>query len=243
MVEDVVRQLVDLLQALPQCRAMEAVGIAALGDFLQGATGNPDPLARVLDALDREEHDVAREVAQPASGQRVVADIGDTLRRQQLPEQRDDPFAHHIRHPGIDAVDDDVVEGSDLLADRKDIALLEGEIGQAELRGIGAGLPDRVTAEIDAEEAAAGILRRHRDHVAAAPAAQFEHAHSTRQGRVHAVEMGDGRQPRGMGLREGMAGIGHRIIGIDGWIARHRRPRPAPSPAFQPKHRPGASFI
>ena len=109
--------------------------------------------------------------------------------------------------------------------------------------GIGAGLPDRVAAEIDAEEAAAGILRRHRDEVAAPPAAQFEHAHRARQRRGHAVEMGDCRQPRGMGLREGMAGIGHGIIGIDGRIARHGRFRPAPSASFHPKRRPNASFI
>ena len=224
MVEHAVRRVLDLLLALAQDGAVIAVGVARLGIGLQRRPRDADPLARIRDVPRLEQHDVPRQIAEAAARQGVVADIGDALRRQQGAEQGDDPLAHGIGHPGIDTVDDDVVEDADLGGEREDVGLLEDEVGERELRHSLVRLSDRIAAQVDAEEAAFRILRRHRDEVAAPSAAEFEHPHCRGRSRAHAVEMRDRAKARRMRLGEGVPRIGHRVIGIDRWIARHRRP-------------------
>ena len=69
-----------------------------------------EALAGVRQVPDVELHHLAHHQPEVAAGQRVVADVGDAVRRQHGPGQGQEPVAHGRRHPGVEAVGDDVVE-------------------------------------------------------------------------------------------------------------------------------------
>lgn len=132
VVEHVVRDRLDLLHALAQGRAIEGLGVGRLGEALDRRPRRPDLLDGIIDVARLEQHDVAGKITQPATRQGIVADIGDALRRQQFAEERHDPLAHHLRHPGIDPVHEDVVEAAERSRRGHDVEMVEADIGGTE---------------------------------------------------------------------------------------------------------------
>ena len=68
------------------------------------------PLAGVLNAAGVKQHEVPQVPAHMAAGQGVVADEGDSVGRQAFPAHPQQGVADLGRHPGVNAMQDDVVE-------------------------------------------------------------------------------------------------------------------------------------
>jgi hypothetical protein len=91
-------------------------------------------------------------------------------------KNREHFLAHIGRHPGIDAVRDDVIECTIVNRNVCDAGMPQRNVSQAK-RGDRSGSElDAPAAEINSDEFTIGVLIRHWDHIGADTAAQFQHA-------------------------------------------------------------------
>ena len=181
-----------------------------------------DALARVGELGGVEDEHVAQRLAQAPAGQGVVADVGHAGLVERLAADREQAIADRGRHPRVDAVGDDVVEGARRQRERLDRPRLERHVLQAELGDEPPAARDGLRRGVDAHEARAGQRERHRHEVAGVAAAELEDAAARGRRGAQAEERGERRQAIGVRLGERVPRIGDRVV---------RRPRSRPGSA------------
>ena len=107
----------------------------------------------------------------------------------------------------------DVVELSETGVDIHDVAMQQLDIGQPQRGDVALAARDGYAAQIDADELAVRILKRHRQQIAADTAAEFEHAAALDRRRAHPVQRREGRKAIGMGVFVDASGIEDVVIG------------------------------
>src|SRR5690242_7874918 len=76
------------------------------------------------------EHHLAKSLAQMTAGVRVVTDEHNSIGRQTRLRDFEDAFANFRRHPGVEAVRDDVVKLAEIRAQIHDVELPEADVGE-----------------------------------------------------------------------------------------------------------------
>jgi hypothetical protein len=171
-----------------------------------------DPLLRIGDRADMEQHGVSRDIAQVTTRVAIVADVHDAIRAQVLLEYLHHLGAHERRHPRVHAMGDDVVEFPEIAGDIHDVAVAERDVREAEVGRLSRAYLDGGLAQVDAEEFRVGKLSRHRDQVAACSATEFQHAAFRNRSGRHAPQARDRRQACRMRLLERVGGIEDLIV-------------------------------
>ncbi len=159
-------------------------------------------------AGDLAQEQLAEHAAGLPCGIGVVAHECDAARRERAGAECEEAGLHVVGHPGVDAVDDDVVE-------RGGLRLVAAEVRADQLhmveRGCGArGFcgGDFGGGKIDAGKARPGETLGEREEVVRFSATQLEHAAAVgRRGR-EAENAGDGAGARGMGDGESALAVG-----------------------------------
>jgi hypothetical protein len=227
-----VRLLLDEPDLFASQRAVRSIGNRPRQEVEQRPS-RAHPFGCVFDPPRLEQHHVANHSVRRPPGQRVVADIGDTIRREILAADRQHPVADLRRDPRVDAVRDDVVEGAVLRADRGDVVLAQLDVGQAGSGDQRLAGPDLPVREVYAGESGARQRRCHRDQVVAVPAAKLEHPAGFDLRGIQAEQQRQRSKPRRMRLRNRQAVV--RQLVVLGERARlpvgtddaHRRPSSA----------------
>src|SRR6266481_5467002 len=99
-----------------------------------------------------EEHHLANHVADMSAGVSIVADIGNAVWREGFRADSQNAIAHRIRHPGIDAVRDDVVERSAARSELHQIEVLKPDIVQRKIADHLLAFSDGTTSGIDPDK-------------------------------------------------------------------------------------------
>ena len=99
----------------------------------QQAAGLADAIGRVVEPLSVIAEHLANGGPRMPAGEGVVADVGNALRIEIVAADREDFFLHLLRHPGIDAVAEDVVEGAQLARNVEDAEASQVDIHEAQL--------------------------------------------------------------------------------------------------------------
>ena len=211
-------------------------GLVLAAQPREQAPGGRDPLLRLFDAVELEGEQLAQGLAQPVAGQRVVADERDAAGRQHVRGEREQPLAHRVGHPRVDAVRDDVVEALLGRLEVLDPDLLEAHVGEAELVRARSGQRDRAARQVEADEARLGQRERHAEQVAAVAAADLEHATARGRDGVQAEQRRDRRDAIGMRLRERVAGVADGLVAPR--VVRDGAPPAAPARSRSDARRP-----
>ncbi len=137
---------------------------------LLDAFGGIGVIARVV------QHHLTQHDPNVPAWQRVVADEGDSLRRQAIAAETQQTLANVVGHPGVDAMRDDVIEFAESRAGLSQIQHAQVEIGEPEFTYGAATLGDGRLRQVDAGKLAAGQRVRHRNQVGGISAAHFQNA-------------------------------------------------------------------
>ena len=98
---------------------------------------------------------LAQHLANVAAGIKVVADQGYARGRQPLPADCEQTVARVLRHPGINAVSNDVIELARLRAQIAQITGVDFDVAEAQGANVVASEGYRRRSQVDAQEAAA----------------------------------------------------------------------------------------
>src|SRR5713101_8817984 len=120
----------------------------------------------------------------------VVAYISHARGGQVLPANLQQLFLDRIRHPGIDAMAQDVIECAEVGGDIHDVKRMELNILQAENICACASHSDGSCRQVEAHEAAVRKCESHRDEVPPVTAGDFEHPATVHWRGRHAEQSG-----------------------------------------------------
>ncbi len=145
--------------------------------------------------------------------QRVVGDIGDAAGRKARADQVEQRPANRLRHPGIDAVADDVVVGFAVARPGEDVAEFDGDVGEAAGGDERTALPNRLFREIEADMAGVRRDLRHAENVEAVAAADLQHRGGRGIGRGPAVQQPGRADAVGRQQRHDGGGVSDLVVG------------------------------
>ena len=167
---------------------------------------------------------VAERLPQSPSRQHIVADVSDAGRGEIVARDAQNRLAHRRRHPAVDAVANDVVEGSVLRAQLRQALAAKTDVGKLQRRDSPQAIVDLALREIDPEKTGAREARSERDQIAAGGAAELEHPRGANGRRLESKEARRRGEPSGMRLRERMRFVGEVVVGggVAGDRALHR---------------------
>ena len=219
--QDMVRVAGELGGDSTQRGEQRQVVLARAGEVAEEAERRFAAGVRVDDALDRVERHRTQDQPVMAARQRVVADEGDAVGRQQPADQRKHRLLNRRRHPCVDAVRDDIVERAlEGAGGVEDVGDLDANVGEPRRRGDRPAAGDRGRCQVNVEELRARQALCHREQVHRVPATDVEHAGGGGRRRVQAVKARDRGEMIGMARRERAGGIGDVVV--DGGAGRRR---------------------
>ena len=171
-----------------------------------------NPLALIGDMSHVKQHGFPCHLALPPAGKGVVADVGDAVAVEVSAADLEDTVLNRRRHPGEHAVDHDIVERDDLVAQFHEIAGLQVDIGQRQFVGQGPGRLDLRRRQVDADEIAAGQPLGHGNEIAAGAAAEFQQPAAVRPCRRQAEQTGKRSNMIGMRMPPGQRDHRQRVV-------------------------------
>ncbi len=162
------------------------------------------------------ERHIAQHLPRVPSGQGVVADEADSVRRQPFAADGKQAIADIRRDPRIQTMSHDVVELAVPRANIPQIRCLKGDVLEAERSCHAACGGDGGFGEVDAKELGARQSVCHGDQVAAVAAADFQHTAGNDRREVHAQQRANGCQAVRVRAFSRIGGISDLIVRIAG---------------------------
>ena len=135
--------------------------------------------------------------------QNVVADIGDAIGAQRRLADAQDSSAHMLRHPAVDAVADDIVEGFSGRAKVGDALLAQLDVFQPQGADALIARRDRHTGEINADQARVGIGGGDWTEIAARGSVKLKHPGGGKNRRLKPEERATAAMRAGCGCGKG----------------------------------------
>ena len=204
----------------------------------QAVRGRAESVPGVLRARSACEEDVTDEATETPSGEGVIADERDTLRRESLATDLEEPQADRFRHPRQHPVRKDVVEHPPALVDVPQVAGPESDIPEAEVCHAPPPGFDLPNGEVDADEGCLGQAVRNADEVVAARAAQLEDPCRRNGRRLEPAKPGRPGDPLRVGeavdepfVGEGLVALPRRVGVLHTGSFSPAGPAPAPAPS------------
>ena len=225
MVQVAVRCLPECRQFVAQVFGTERLQTAQAGvQKSQKLACRRQALRRRHQGTDVEQQHLAQHAAHVPAGQRVETEIGNTARIEVTPDQAEQGDPHRRRHPGVEAVGNDIVEALVTEFDRADIGLADLDIVQLQSRDLRLAGIHLGSRQIESEEPAARQKPGHRDQVRAAGAAQLEHPAGARIRTFDTVQAGQHGKVVRVGFTYRQAVVWQRLVGVQGRTL-HKVPR------------------
>jgi len=150
----------------------------------------------------------------------VEADVGHAVRRQMAPADIEQRLLHCRRHPGKHAMRDDVIEFAQVAGQRGQVAMLDADVGQAQLADEGGARLRLHPRQLHPHAFGLGPAPRQGNQVAALRAPQFEDARMGRIGRIEAMQSGHRRQKVRLGFGQRQAVVGEFVVTGEGTHGR-----------------------
>ena len=175
--------------------------LAAIGQHPRELSRGVQPLMRVPDPIDVEMQDFPSRLPHAAPGQSIEAHEHDAIWCEASCGHREQSIPHAGRHPGINAVRNDVVEGAMRRRKRGQVLFDQRHIRKPEFGDHPAPGLHRARRQIATDELRHGKPHGHRNQVRPIVAADLEDTACRNRRRVDAQERCDRGQPVGMGQR------------------------------------------
>jgi hypothetical protein len=188
----------------------------ALRDQLRKRPRFADALAGLGERLGVEAEHLPRHAAHIAAGVDVVAHERDAVGGEVARDQSEELLAHRRRDPRVEPMRDDVVECTGIRGELREVALRQGEVGEAGASREALPRLDRLRGDVESDEFALRQRVRHRHEVGSIAAGDLEHPAALDRRRLHTEESGHRRQPLGMRVGVGLAGVANLVIGGHG---------------------------